>query len=383
MLFIIPIYVDAESIWIYEEQLGNPYLGVCSYKYDNGLMDESKETARINIYYDLEKNEWAVAWAQDNGTWNVLKTGSFSKVFSKSGTNVFIDPTITGDLSKGFKCPEKAWIVTSGASVRPCFSRDGSNYCDYLPNATSTRQFNFSVDLDTFIMEWISKQEYSCGLLRAPNLIINITEDLIDSIKKQKVYNRELPGVMIDIVKQKKYLTLMENKMKEIKNQCDQEVLNDSNLSNDEKSNMLIANQEGLNLAQDALSRYEKETQQHPAEEEKKVETEETSKIENFCKEPKILKAFRFIGYLLLIVKIVIPILLIVLGSTDFVKAVISSDADAVKKSTQTLITRVIAGVVIFFLPTIVNFVFNLIPSQSVSSTEQCRTCIFYPNRCK
>lgn len=112
----------------------------------------------------------------------------------------------------------------------------------------------------------------------------------------------------------------------------------------------------------------------------------ENAEIANFCCEPNIQNAFRFIGYLLLIVKIVIPIILIVLGVVDYAKVVTSSDANALQKSTQSLIIRIIAGVVIFLLPTIVNFVFGLLKSKNITndvcSYDNCRICIFSPNKC-
>ena len=107
-----------------------------------------------------------------------------------------------------------------------------------------------------------------------------------------------------------------------------------------------------------------------------------SSKIENFCQEKGVLKSLRFLGYLLLVVKIVIPILLIIFGTLDFSKALMSSDNDAMQKSTKSLVTRVIAGIIIFFIPTIVNFVFTLAKSDN-SSFENCRTCIFKPSDCE
>ena len=105
--------------------------------------------------------------------------------------------------------------------------------------------------------------------------------------------------------------------------------------------------------------------------------------IANFCNEEKAQNALRFVGYLLLVVKILVPILLIVFGVVDYFKAVVSSDADAIGKSTKSFIMRVIAGVVIFLIPTIINFVFGLMPSNSsVSNIDKCRACVLSPNKC-
>jgi len=60
------------------------------------------------------------------------------------------------------------------------------------------------------------------------------------------------------------------------------------------------------------------------------------------------------------IIQIGIPILLIIMGTLDLGKAVMSSDEKEVKGATSKLIKRVIMAVAIFFVVTIVTLVFNL-----------------------
>lgn len=61
------------------------------------------------------------------------------------------------------------------------------------------------------------------------------------------------------------------------------------------------------------------------------------------------------------IVQIGIPIILIVLGTIDLGKAVISSDEKQVKEAQSKLIKRCIYAVAIFFVVTIVNLLFTTI----------------------
>lgn len=95
---------------------------------------------------------------------------------------------------------------------------------------------------------------------------------------------------------------------------------------------------------------------------------------------------WQLIGVLLLVFKIVIPIILIVLGMIDLGKAVISSDDKAISKSVKTLAMRLIAAVVIFFVPTIVSFVFTMIGAfnnEAKADFDVCKTCITNPNASK
>lgn len=59
-------------------------------------------------------------------------------------------------------------------------------------------------------------------------------------------------------------------------------------------------------------------------------------------------------------VKFLAPTLLLLFGSLDFGKAVISNDNDALKKATSNFVKRAIAAVAIFFLPLIVKLLLNI-----------------------
>lgn len=63
------------------------------------------------------------------------------------------------------------------------------------------------------------------------------------------------------------------------------------------------------------------------------------------------------IDMILSYVRIIVPILIILLGSLDLGKAVIAGRADEMKKAQNTFIKRIIMGVIIFFVPVIVDIV--------------------------
>lgn len=56
-------------------------------------------------------------------------------------------------------------------------------------------------------------------------------------------------------------------------------------------------------------------------------------------------------------VRIIVPILIIVLGSFDLAKAVIASKEDEMKKAQATFIKRIMIGVAVFFVPVLVDIV--------------------------
>lgn len=95
---------------------------------------------------------------------------------------------------------------------------------------------------------------------------------------------------------------------------------------------------------------------------------------------------WQIVGYVLLIFKIVIPLLLIIFGMLDLGKAVIASKDDEIKKATKSLVTRAIAAVIIFLLPTIISYIIGLIGGFKGTEAETdyniCRRCITSPSKC-
>lgn len=70
------------------------------------------------------------------------------------------------------------------------------------------------------------------------------------------------------------------------------------------------------------------------------------------------------------IIQFGIPILLILFGSIDLGKAVMSQDDKEIKGATSKLIKRAIAAAVVFFIPFIVNLVMTLIGTAGSDAVE-------------
>lgn len=90
---------------------------------------------------------------------------------------------------------------------------------------------------------------------------------------------------------------------------------------------------------------------------------------------------WQIIGWVLTIFKIVIPIIIIIFGMIDLGKAVVASKDDEIKKSIKSLAMRAVAGIVIFFIPTLVGLIFNMVDSFQEVKGEYtvCANCIQYP----
>lgn len=75
-------------------------------------------------------------------------------------------------------------------------------------------------------------------------------------------------------------------------------------------------------------------------------------------------------------IRVLVPVCLIGLGVFDFTKAVLASKEDEMKKAQQTFIKRLIIGIAIFFVPTVVNIIIDLANIVAGGSTYGGVDCI-------
>lgn len=102
----------------------------------------------------------------------------------------------------------------------------------------------------------------------------------------------------------------------------------------------------------------------------------------NLCTNPRALKVFKFIGNILKVAFIIVPILLIVMGSIDFMKATVAGKDDDIKKSQSVFVKRMIAAVIVFFVPIITNLVMGLLTDDTTIKNSNCLTCMLDPSSC-
>lgn len=105
----------------------------------------------------------------------------------------------------------------------------------------------------------------------------------------------------------------------------------------------------------------------------------------DFCS--KMSGMLKLVGYVLWIFKVAIPIIIVIFGIIDLGKAVTASKDDEIKKAVKQLMYRLAAGVMIFFIPTLIMFVFELISDynniMTASEFNVCETCILKPGDCE
>ena len=100
----------------------------------------------------------------------------------------------------------------------------------------------------------------------------------------------------------------------------------------------------------------------------------------------KMSSVVQIVGYILLIIKIAMPLVIIFYGILDFGKAVIAEKEDDIKKYAKRLIFRIIAGIAIFLIPNIILWIFTLNKdyetAREQASFEKCEECFIKPWSC-
>lgn len=94
-------------------------------------------------------------------------------------------------------------------------------------------------------------------------------------------------------------------------------------------------------------------------------------------------RVFYIVGTVINFIKVIVPILLIVFGSIDLMKAVMASKDDEIKKAQSVLIKRAIYAVVIFFIPAIANLLIGLVnPRYEEDENYNCVKCVLNTSNC-
>ena len=93
------------------------------------------------------------------------------------------------------------------------------------------------------------------------------------------------------------------------------------------------------------------------------------------CNDNNIRNVLKIAGYILLLAKLIIPLLIIGYGVFDLYKAVIDKDEKSLSKQAKMLIIRIVTGLIVFFIPNLVSAIFTLSDKLNIVDTDEYKTC--------
>lgn len=110
--------------------------------------------------------------------------------------------------------------------------------------------------------------------------------------------------------------------------------------------------------------------------------------LATFCTDAKVARILKGVGTLIVIAKILVPAIIILMGFVNLFKIITAGKEDEARKYAKSIVTKVIIGVIIFLLPGLINFVFdianNIIASNNDYQSEftNCEKCILDIGEC-
>lgn len=106
-----------------------------------------------------------------------------------------------------------------------------------------------------------------------------------------------------------------------------------------------------------------------------------TSKI-RFCDYAGVRRTFMILGIVINLVKIIVPLILMATAMIGLSKTIISGKPDDFKASLMQVIKQTVAALVIFILPTLLDFVFDTLVGYDDSGFTVCTNCLLDTNNC-
>ena len=97
----------------------------------------------------------------------------------------------------------------------------------------------------------------------------------------------------------------------------------------------------------------------------------------SMCDQNSVRRIFSLLGNLFSIIQIAVPIIIIIMGTIDLVKAMTANDPSTTKKAQTTFIKRLIIAVCIFFVLPLIKFLMSLLGENM---ENPCMTCFTNPN---
>lgn len=93
-------------------------------------------------------------------------------------------------------------------------------------------------------------------------------------------------------------------------------------------------------------------------------------------------KVPQLVSEIITMIQVIVPVLLIILGSIDLVKGISSQKSDEIKKGQQILVKRMITAAIIFFIVICVKFLVSVVANSTTSANAiECIEC-FINNNC-
>lgn len=379
LIFAGMFFINTEDTYALdnEEQINAKYLLACSYEL---IDEENKNPAYAHIYYNQSNGGLMIKTTKYNGK-NIekeFKNPSKAPIYGSAKNNLEIN---------NFKCPTNAYYNMNSEQI--CFDNN-----DEACMKENKNNINEAFQFDKWTTSSMTDNSYKIGLINS-GVSMNCDKTIYQN---ECVYTNEdgenlalyynIKGNALVFYGKKnttawsnKYIILLTDTAHFYEGQvADLSYKNNIGLVNSCPKNIYKSHDtisiDGKYKAVNNIfsaqkpdktdySKYELRTACLNKEEEPGEQTPDDCKIITT-------ELQDYINDIMLILRIGIPILLIGLLIYDFATAVFAGADDKIKKAQSKAIKRVIIAIAIFFVPTLINFVFNIVNEVWGKELETC-----------
>ncbi len=387
LFLLMPVMVFAtqnDDLYYYDDT-NTYYIVQCSYS-----NTQTNGVAELEFHYyhsqkDDDYGKWGVVYhaAGDHYGQNGCKKGPdwFGNVFSDKGSpNIYMPSNVNSALKDKHTCPKSCYLDTKSRDEICCDNGDGwctknhTNIATYFANKNdkyisdkkeSDKQEDTAKELEEHMNDGVTDEVIENGKEAVNSQITENIDKVLD-----EAYGTDKGGEISDADKQyyqdnketitekpKKDLTSQINRIKEQLEKDYQNGLIDEDTYNSKKQNLEDFTDGNINDLYDNIFDYNFSLSIHISEQ----------NCKSMLGDPQTNGTPAF--YLVIaftIIKYVAIILLIVLTIMDYASAVASHDNDMIKKATSKAILRAILCIVIFLLPTLIEFVLKYLNERAV-----------------
>ncbi len=384
-IMIMPMGVEAAD-YIEDSCVDNDScMVVCSYSTNHKINNDVGEPRLITIYYNFKENNWKVIWNSEaiysegfSPFYSINRKGfePFTAVFSDDvKPDIYIPKSHKSDT---FKCPANAYLDFSSLNAynELCFDNNGTWCTEDKSNVgtdfekASTKVYDFSDEIETYFNLWYNgevKNSLTCDNIyngtAGDNIYDTLMTEFTTDMTNMFVFNGasgdNIPEFVINSPGWNNASSTLENYVYDVTNSC-------RNAAEEDYRNGDITEEERdrrLGLLDDYDENTENAADRHTDPRTNNATTDNWNKDiqceDIFTDDPGS------VGWMLNTIfnyiKIIGPILVVLLSSIDFIKAVVGTDEKAMKEAQSKLVIRLVAAVALFLIPTLVQLLLSFV----------------------
>ncbi|MBR1679965.1 MAG: hypothetical protein IJ704_04925 [Bacilli bacterium] len=349
------------------------------------------------LYYSFSDNKVFVEYTRKND-----HDGHFIENRDLHHKDVYLSDDALYGIRNAGKCPNNSYFDVadmSSLSSEVCFDDDGT-YCKNDRSNLGTKfdgesslEYNYETQVTKYFDEFTPLiLNNSCEKLKSES--IHLQEDFLTDFRHNFLYGNAIPVFIEDSDAYKQGFVKLGNQIEILNNKCKEEIqekLDNGNITESEYEEELkkvehssenLKNE--MNQAKEIIkkSETENETNQsnHSAQEINYDSSDDLSKNQlksafEVCTKPSYRKTMKIVGLVIKVVRIVVPLLILVMGIKDLYTAVVGNKEDTLFKAIKNIGIRLLAGVLIFLLPSIIQFLITLVSTWNDEGYQNHFSC--------